>query len=243
MSSENGFLEYRPIQPQSVPFSSDSSNQTRKWIDHHRWFAARAIGGDTKFLNALFNFNLIINLFLFLFHQCSICFVCAVRVVCCVCISIILFLLSFENERDRRMSIEKKERSKLRRAVSELAQFLWFKRAWLQMDQRRTFPVSTTTTTLLSGNSQYGKRAGVLLQEKKTSRTRRYPATPHTYTVQSFFATSQFDCFSLALLCIFHHSFIKITNVCKWVLDIPTTPLTEANIAGPPLPIASHCGR
>ena len=108
------------------------------------------------------------------------------------------------------------------------------------MDQRRTFPVYTTTTTLLSGNSQYGKRAGVLLQEKKTSRTRRYPATPHTYTVQSFFATSQFDCFSLALLCIFHHSFIKITNVCKWVLDIPTTPLTEAKIAGSPLPIASH---
>lgn len=28
--------------------------------------------------------------------------------------------------------------------------------------------------------------------------------------------------------------------MCKWVLDIPTTPLTEAKIAGSPLPIASH---
>lgn len=100
------------------------------------------------------------------------------------------------------------------------------------MDQSRKFPVNIT---LLSGNSQYGKRAEVLLQENKTSHTRLYPATPHTYTVQSFFLPlhnlivfpSHYYVFSITLL--------KITDVFNWVLDIPP----RSQIAGHPLRIVA----
>ena len=100
---------------------------------------------------------------------------------------------------------------------------------WIKKDN---IPVYYNSVFFLFGNSQYGKRAGILnYKKKKTSHTRLYPATPHTYTVQSCFFFFQLISFYFIIIflpiqkltvfpCIivYFPPIPSITNVCKWVL-------------------------